>query len=224
MEVTGITHSAAKLYSGIADRWQGLAIGGRDPNNRAVLRAPVKNLHVLAVVPGDGQGASYIFARRQIKSLADTGVSLRTFFVRSRTSPLTIVSEWSRLRREIRQFRPHLLHAHYGTVTSFLCAVSSSIPLVITFRGNDLGDDPDIGLIRTRLGQMLSHISCLRAKRIICVSQRLRELLWWHRDRAAVIPTGIDMNLFRPQPKYEARMLLGWDQKERIVIFDEGGS
>jgi len=100
----------------------------------------------------------------------------------------------------------------------------SQVPLVITFRGNDLGDDPDISILRTRFGQMLSQISCLRASRIICVSRRLRDLLWWHQSRSVVIPTGVDLNLFRPQEKDEARALLGWQNGAWIVIFDEGGA
>jgi teichuronic acid biosynthesis glycosyltransferase TuaC len=184
--------------------------------------AGVESLRVLAVVPGDDQGSSFIFARRQIASLADVSVNVRTFFLRSRTSPVAVLKEWIRLRREIREFRADLVHAHYGTLTSFLCAIATNLPLVITFRGNDLGDDPDISLLRSRLGQVLSQLSCLRAKGIICVSRRLRELLWWYKSRAAVIPTGVDLNLFRPQPKDEARALLGWDQKERIVVFGQG--
>jgi len=186
------------------------------------LHVRVANLRVLAVVPGDGQASSFIFARRQIASLADFGINVHTFFLRSRTSFVAIAKEWVRLRRDIRQFRPHLVHAHYGTVTAFLCAVATSRPLVVTFRGNDLGDDPDITLLRSRLGQVLSQISCLKAKRIICVSRRLHDLLWWHRSRAVVIPTGVDLNLFRPQSRDEARTLLGWEQGERVVVFDEG--
>jgi teichuronic acid biosynthesis glycosyltransferase TuaC len=165
-----------------------------------------------------------IFVRRQIDSLARLGVNVRTFFLASRTSPLAIAKEGRRLRREIRQFRPHLLHAHYGTVTSLLCALVASVPLVITFRGNDLGDDPDISLLRTRFGQMLSQISCLKATRIICVSRRLRDLLWWRRERTAVIPSGVDLSLFRPQDKHAARAQLGWEEQAKIVIFDEGGA
>jgi teichuronic acid biosynthesis glycosyltransferase TuaC len=193
-----------------------------EPNRSALPHKGVEGFRVLAVVPGDGQGSSMIFVRRQISSLMDLDVDVRTFFLRSRTSPVGLTKEWCRLRRQICEFRPHLVHAHYGTVTSFLCAVATRVPLVITFRGNDLGDDPDISFLRTRLGQVLSQISILKAKRIICVSRRLRDLLWWHRNRAVVIPTGVDLTLFRPEPKDQARALLGWEHGERVIVFDEG--
>jgi len=165
-----------------------------------------------------------VFVRRQIDSLAAVGVEVRTFFLESRTAPITIAREWRRLTQEIREFCPHLLHAHYGTATSLLCALVSRTPLVITFRGNDLGDDPDISYLRTRLGQMLSQISALRAAGIICVSHRLRNLLWWQKSRAVVIPTGVDLTVFCPQDKARARALLGWENESHIVLFDEGGS
>jgi len=222
MGLRALTEAVAKLHLGITASWQDLTAGRPSQNTSAVVQAPLGSLRVLAVVPGDGQGSSFIFVRRQVASLANVGVNVRTFFVRSRISPVGIAKEWGRLRREIRQFRPHLVHAHYGTVTSFLCAVATSIPLVITFRGNDLGDDPDISLLRSRLGQVLSQLSCLRAKGIICVSRLLHDRLWWHQSRAVVIPTGVDLDVFRPQRRDQARALLGWEQGERVVVFDEG--
>jgi teichuronic acid biosynthesis glycosyltransferase TuaC len=208
-----------------ASAWLGsLASSAINPADSTRPAAAKENLRVLAVVPGNGQGSSFIFARRQIASLADLNVKVHTFFLRSRSSPLAMAKEWIRLRREIRQFCPHVVHAHYGTATSLLCALATKLPLVITFRGNDLGDDPDLSLLRTRLGQLFSQISCLRATRIICVCRLLHQLLWWHRSRVVVIPTGVDLNLFQPEPRHETRALLGWNAQERIVLFDEGDS
>lgn len=181
-----------------------------------------EHLRVLAVIPGNGRGTSFVFARRQVASLAHLEVDMRTFFLHSRTSPLVLLRDWGRFRREIRQFRPHLVHAHFGSVTSFFCAVSTAIPLVITFRGSDLNGTPDSSILRSCLAQLLSQISCLRAKRVICVSRRLRDRLWWRRSRAVVIPTGVDLHLFRPRPKDQARALLGWEQGVPIVVFNAG--
>jgi teichuronic acid biosynthesis glycosyltransferase TuaC len=220
--MTKLTQSVARLRCGTA-RWLQRIVHDTRTTSELPHGSP-ECLRVLAVVPGDGQGSSYIFARRQIASLMDIGLNVHTHFVRSRTSPVTVAKEWMRIRREIGQFRPHLVHAHYGTVTAFLCAMATNVPLIITFRGNDLGDDPDISLLRSRLGQVLSQISCLRAKRIICVSRRLRERLWWQKSRAVVIPTGVNLNLFRPLPKQETRAFLGWNPEDRVVVFDEGGA
>ena len=45
-----------------------------------------------------------------------------------------------------RRFQAQLIHAHYGTVTALLCACIAPVPLVITFRGDDLNlTDPGSG-------------------------------------------------------------------------------
>jgi teichuronic acid biosynthesis glycosyltransferase TuaC len=192
---------------------------------RGDLKVPLsesEHLRVLAVIPGISDGASFVFVKRQVASLANLQVDMRTFFLHSRTSPQALLRDWGRFKREVRQFHPHLIHAHYGSVTSLFCVVSSNIPLVITFRGSDLNGNRDSGILRSYVAQLLSQISCLGAERVICVSHRLRNRLWWRRSRAVVIPTGVDLHLFHPRPKDQARALLGWEQGVPIVVFHGG--
>ena len=93
---------------------------------------PLPDLRVLAVIPGNGAGASMIFTRRQIDSLARLGVDVCTMYLNSRMTLVGLWQEWLRLRREIRNYRPQIVHAHYGTVTAFLCAIATTRPLVVT--------------------------------------------------------------------------------------------
>src|SRR5712691_530397 len=72
-------------------------------------------IRVLAVIPGDSRGESFGFAKQEVACLMYLGIDVRPFFLASRTSPLLLLKECRRLRREIREFRPDLLHAHYGT-------------------------------------------------------------------------------------------------------------
>src|SRR5207244_2805371 len=174
-------------------------------------------VRVLAVIPA-GRGVMY--ATRQVSSLIDIGVDVRSFRLLSRTSPVVLLREYKRLRQEIHEFRPHLLHAHYGTMTSFVCAISNTVPLVITFRGSDLNGDPDASFVRSNLGKLLSQISSLRAQAIVCVSPRLRDRLWWRSQQARVLPDGVNLVLFRPEPKERVRARLGWDQEASTVIFN----
>ncbi len=181
-----------------------------------------KDLRVLAVIPGDGKGNSFIFARRQVESLISLGVDVQIFYLKSRMSPAGIWKEWRRLRKHIRNFSADLVHAHYGTMTSFVCACSCRRPIIITFRGSDLNGDPSVGFIRMRLGLLLSQLSTLRASRIVCTSNCLRERLWWRRSKALVLPSGVDLRLFKPKVKEECRRILGWELQERVVLFNAG--
>lgn len=164
----------------------------------------------------------FISARRQVESLLKLGVTVRIFYFTSRTSLRGLVSGFRELRREIRDFGPDLLHAHFGTITSFIASFGTNIPVVITFRGSDLNGHPATGPIRGPLGLVLSQLSILRAKRVICVSKQMRERIWRGRNRALVLPTGVNLSLFRPCARDAARSQLGWKACDFIVLFNSG--
>ena len=180
------------------------------------------SLQVLAVVPGDMKGSSFVFARRQISALVSLGVNVRNFNFTDRTSLKGLFREWQRLRREIRLFQPDIVHAHYGTITALLSALAFPRRLVITYRGSDLNGSPGTGFLRRYAGIALSQLAALRADAIICVSSRLRQKLWWQREKASILPDGVDMRLFCPGDKNRARGILGWSEQERVVLFNAG--
>jgi teichuronic acid biosynthesis glycosyltransferase TuaC len=179
-------------------------------------------IRVLAVIPGDGLGASFIFARRQVESLSRAGLDVKTLYLSCHHSPLALLSAYRRIRRSIANESPDIVHAHYGTITSFLCAFSTRKPLVITFRGSDLNLDSTIGFLRSRVGFFLSQLSVLRATSVVCTSSQLSERLWWGKNKVVILPSGVDLVLFQPREKSESRKLLGWPMDERVVILNVG--
>lgn len=181
-------------------------------------------VRVLAVIPGDGTGASMIFARREVAAVEGAGPKVKTFFLHSRTSPVAVCSEWARLRREIREFMPHVIHAHYGTVTGFLCAYSTNLPVLITYRGSDLNRTSSVSRMRSQLSHIFSQFALLRARKAVCVSNELRNKLWWRRKKVIVAPSGVNIDLFQPRPKNVAREQLGWPVDAPIVLFNAGGA
>ncbi len=161
------------------------------------------------------------FVRRQIESLAELGVEGRSFFLfQAGVSLRGLVTEWRRLRREIREYRPTLVHAQYGSITGFVCMCSTRRPLVVTYRGSDLNRNPMKGWLRCCSGRLLSQITALRARKIICVSSQLAGRLWWRRKLVSVIPSAVDARRFRPGPRDVARRELGWAQEGYVVLFN----
>jgi teichuronic acid biosynthesis glycosyltransferase TuaC len=182
---------------------------------------------VLFVIPGDGQGSSMIFARRQAESVADQGVVTNLFYLGSRTSPRHVLSEFRRFRTELARLRPAIVHAHFGTVTALFAALASGFrPLVITYRGSDLNPAPAAyrwkSIVRAAFGCVFSQLAALRAQRIVCVSRELRDRLWWKRGAVTILPTGVDPEVFRPASRALARLRLGWSDQERVVLFNAG--
>jgi glycosyltransferase involved in cell wall biosynthesis len=181
---------------------------------------------ILFVIPGDGLGSggspanSMIFARRQAAALTGIGLTVECFYLQSRTSPRVLAFEFLRFRGALRRFQPQIVHAHFGTMTAMFAALAAGRrPLVITYRGGDL--NPASGL-RAAAGRLLSQLAALRAARIVCVSGRLRERLWWRRERATVLSSGVDTEIFFPEPREAARARLGWRAEERVVLFNAG--
>jgi len=190
--------------------------------NRITQRSLLKPFRVISVIPGEAEGVSMIFAKRQAAYLRKEGIVGKLFFLASRTSPSILVKEWQRLRREIKTFKPNLIHANYGSITACFCILPTRLPLVVTYRGSDLNPTPSAPWLRSAVVRFLSQIAALRAKRIICVSDQLKRSLWWRRSRATVIPSGVDLTIFYPRPWDEARSELGWGKKERVILFNAG--
>lgn len=191
---------------------------GADPTNAATN----DRLRVLYVFPGSAEGSAMIFARKQVEAMRELGVIPEIFAVESRTDLVCLRRDSRRLRQSVASFRPDLIHAQYGTVTACLAGLMTMVPLVITFRGSDLNPTPSDPWLRSAVRRGFSQYAARKAVRMICVSQELKRRLWWGRDRALVLPSGVDTDLFVPRCQSDARAELGWEATERIVLFNAG--
>ncbi len=182
-------------------------------------------MRILYVVPEGPGGLSMIFAHKEIYRIAVAGYETKIFMLATSFNPAKVWREMVRLKRTARLYRPDVIHAHFGTLTGFVSAFISQItavPLVVTFRGSDLNPSPSDGKLRSVSQKILSHLAAYQAKANICVSCQLKKRLWWCRWKTKVIPSGIDLEYFKPVEKDEARRRLGWGKDERIVLFNAG--
>ncbi|MBU5636062.1 glycosyltransferase family 4 protein [Geomonas sp. Red69] len=178
-------------------------------------------MKVLTVIPGNGQGMSMVFSRRQVDKIEELGATVRRFFVASRTSLFGLLRDSFRLRAEISTFKPDIIHVHYGTMTAWLVTHSTNYPVVITFHGSDLNPGPG-NQLRVFIGHVLSQLAARRAKGIICVSQELFGRLRFGQNRAVVVPMGVDVDCFQPVSPCEARKALGWTHQDPVLLFNAG--
>lgn len=178
---------------------------------------------VLSVMPGRPEGHNMVFAREAGRALRARGVEVEEFFVESRTSPSGLWRDWRRMRAMVRGGSFDALHAQYGAVNGFLCATAAGrLPMVLSLRGSDLNRVPSMNPLRNALTRLLSQLSAWRADVVVCVSEALREQLWCDRRKIRVIPTGVDLDVFRPIERALARRDLAWPQDEPVVLFNAG--
>lgn len=162
-----------------------------------------------------------IFVDRQLASLERLGVEVDTFDVGLSHNPFEIVKKLVELRKLVRKNKPHLVHGQYGTIIGFLAAFSGA-PSVISFCGSDLLPGASVSTARMAFGFLLSNLAALRACKIICKTNELRNALWWRKHVADVIPNGVDLEMFYPGSQDEARSRLGWNMDHPVVLFYVG--
>lgn len=181
------------------------------------------SLHVLVVsnhwgIKENATSAGFI-VDRQINALRNAGVQISTFDVGASHSPFRLLMRFRELRQAIRELKVDVVHARYGTIVAAL-SVFTGYPTVITYCGSDLHPGASIPFTRKYAGIFLSNLASLFAREIICVSEGLRQALWWRRDKAVVISDGVDINLFTPGDPVEARQRLGWGLHHPIAIIN----
>ena len=178
-------------------------------------------LRVIVVIPGKEEDHTMVFSRRQAKALTEChGAEVRVFFLESRMSPTGIAKARRKFKAMVRDFKPMVVHAHYGTVTALFSVLFSPLPVVVTYHGSDLNKTPNDGFVRDLMGRVLSQLAALGASGIICVSTQLRDALWWRKSLVRIIPMGVELRRYVPMERDAARARLGWDHRKSIVIFN----
>jgi glycosyltransferase involved in cell wall biosynthesis len=164
-------------------------------------------------------GGPAVFIARQAEFLRREGIEVDLFPFRGARHPANYLTAWKQVRRRVRQGGYDLVHAQFGQ--SGLTALPKQIPLVVTFRGDDLegiiGENgryiPAGWLLR-----FISRIVARRADATIVVSEHMKRYLP-RSVTAHVLPSGIDLDLFRPEPREAVRQRLGLPSDQRLVLF-----
>jgi teichuronic acid biosynthesis glycosyltransferase TuaC len=98
-----------------------------------------------------------------------------------------------------------IVHAHYG-FTAFAAWFRLNAPLVMTLHGSDL--------LGSRFERLCSCVISRFADAVIVVSEEMRQQV-----PGIVIPCGVDLNIFRPNNRDEARVRLRWPLDKYLVLF-----
>ena len=136
--------------------------------------------------------------------------------------PMRYVLSRKRVAALIRNFRPDIVHSHFGY--SGLAVPRGSPPWVATFNGDDLNGTTSARggvLLKSRLGILVSQFVAWRSTRCIAVSADLRQRLWFPtaRRKTTVIRDSVDPKLFRPMDRTVARRRLALGSDSVIVLF-----
>lgn len=180
---------------------------------------PIRVLMLTTSWPTPGQPRSTHFIKRQADFLQAAGVEVDVFHFESRKRIGNYVRAWRRVRPLLRSGRYDLVHAQFGQ--SGLPALPKRLPLVVTLRGSDLlgivGADGRYTL-SGRFAQALTRLVARNADAVIAVSEHMKDYLPPAMP-VTIVPSGLDLTLFRCIPRAEARRHLGLPPNKRLVLF-----
>lgn len=173
---------------------------------------PQKSIRVLVVTnmyPQPDRPAFGTFVRDQVEALR-AYVQVDVLFIDGRKSRWNYL--WGLLRFWCRLIanRYDVIHAHY-VFSGIIARLQPFVPVVVTYHGSELGVSPT---------HWLSRLSCgvhRFFERVIVVSPLMRERLIGTNVR--VIPCGVDLDVFKPIPRFEARHRLNLAPDKPLVLW-----
>ena len=161
------------------------------------------------IVGNNKSGQFSPFVTEQVNALKKLGVEFDFYGVDGKGAS-GYLSNLSPLKKKIHEFKPDLLHAHYG-LSGMLANLQRAVPVVTTYHGSDIHSKG--------MNLSMSKITARYSAYNIFVSPWLMELSGYHGENKCIIPCGVDTTTFTPIKRTEARKQLGWDEDEQIVLF-----
>ncbi len=144
------------------------------------------------------------FVTEQGEAIRALGNEVDYFLVRG-----NYITAVGALKTKIREYRPEIVHAHYG-LSAITAELQSMVPVVTTFHNGET--------LNWHVNLMSSLMS-LRAKHVIYVAQHIRDLSYFKAKHYSIIPCGVPMEQMVITPKDEARQQLGWTPDKKYILF-----
>ena len=114
----------------------------------------------------------------------------------------------SPLKRQIKELRPDVIHAHYG-LSGLLANLQRRVPVVTTYHGSDINDKKALPF--SKKAMQLSAWN-------IFVSRKTLEIAG-PKNKYSLLPCGIDLTDLQLTDRNEARRKMRLDGSKRYVLF-----
>jgi glycosyltransferase involved in cell wall biosynthesis len=159
------------------------------------------------------------FVRTQAESLKRAGVDLDVLVLRSRFQKLSYVKGIFQVRRRVARSWVDVIHAHYS-YAGVVARMQRKAPLVVTYHGDDLLGTIDQTGKKTcwsgavvALGRLLARYADAAIVQSVEMASKLE------RARVYVLPHEIDLDVFQPTEREQAREALGLETSKKYLLF-----
>lgn len=166
---------------------------------RRMATVGARHLRLVVLIPDRADGSTYTASKAQAQAFTRNGCEVTLFHLESRSSLIKLLSARRAFKRLLHRQRPDAVHVHYGSVAALFTVLVSSVPVVITFMGDDLDRSKVRGIAKPWMGGLFSQMAAFFASGIICSDESVRDHLWWRQGEAVVLPFGGDGSDHAPE-------------------------
>lgn len=161
----------------------------------------------MLILCSENSGRLAPFITEQVDAIQKKGVSCEYFTI-TRKGVIGYMRSFLPMMRKIKGYNPDLIHAHYG-LAGLLANLQRKKPVVTTYHGSDINNRKAF-----RFSKWAVKLSAYN----IFVSEKNKRITN-STDKSVVIPCGIDVQMFQPMNRAEAREMLGYAKNDRLVLF-----
>jgi glycosyltransferase involved in cell wall biosynthesis len=157
--------------------------------------------------------------KREVESLRQIGLQVDVFHYQGGWSPVAYARATAQFHRQLRNQAYDLVHIRFGQC-GIVALTQRRLPIVVRFGGSDLlgwRDEDGHEPIASKLLRAVSRTVARRATEVIIVSESMASQL--PERRYHVIPSGIDLEQFRPINPAAARAQLGLPAHRKLILF-----
>lgn len=155
--------------------------------------------------------ATGVFVKEQVETVRRLYPDVRfdLLLIRGQENKANYLLAAYRVRKAVRAKKYDLIHAHYG-LSAVAAVLRGHVPLLVTLHGTDVTAKG----FQATLSRWASRYC---ADGVVVVSNQMKAMLG--RNDAVVMPMGVDLELFRPMDREQARTELGLSRSARLVLF-----
>lgn len=159
------------------------------------------------VVASYNKGRFAPFILEQAEALKHNGCEIAFFGLQGK-GIIGYLKNLSALKREIKEFKPDVIHAHYG-LSGLFANMQRRIPVVTTYHGSDINDKSVLRFSKMAI--------CLSAWNVF-VSTKTLEIAR-PKKKYSLIPCGIDLSDLQLTEKSAARQKVNLSAEKKYVLF-----
>ena len=161
----------------------------------------------ILVVASFNKGRFAPFIIEQAEALKEQGCEIEFFGLQGK-GLRGYLNNVPQLKQKIREFRPDVIHAHYG-LSGLFANLQREIPVVTTYHGSDINDKSALPF--SKMAIRLSGWNIFVSRKIIEIAKPKKNY--------SLLPCGIDLHELQQMNKSEARQRMNLEANKRYVLF-----